>query len=125
MVFFQSSRVLTPRVSTTWGCSGLMVTAHLPSARESAETRLRGCPLLVTAARLVSAEFVRVAQQRAQVGEAATDRAEAAGLDHHVRQGGRLDRASHHRYAARVGGELAQQRVTGAPADDVQHVDVL
>ena len=45
------------------------------------------------------------------------------GLDEDVAERRRLGRARHHRQPAGVGGELAQQRVAGAAADDVHDVD--
>ena len=52
------------------------------------------------------------------------DGAERAGLHQRVAERGGLDRPGHDRQAAGVGGELAEQRVAGAAADDVHDVDV-
>ena len=46
-------------------------------------------------------------------------------LDQHVAEGGRLDRTGQHPPAGAVGGQLAQQRVLAAAADDVHGVDRL
>ena len=51
------------------------------------------------------------------------DDAVGAGLDEQVAQRGRLDRAGDDRHAGGVGGELAEQRVLRAAADEVDDVD--
>ena len=67
----------------------------------------------------------RAAVARRSVRQVAGQRAVRAGLDQHVAQRGGLDRAGDDRQPAGVGGELAQQRVLRAAADDVDDVDAL
>ena len=65
-----------------------------------------------------------LASNVAQVGKAALHHSGRARLHQHVAEGRGLDRPGDHRQPAGVGGELAQQRVLRAAADQVHDVDV-
>jgi hypothetical protein len=84
-----------------------------------------GCP----PARFVDARFVlddvlRVAQHAMECVEISTGLVGGAGLNEDVAECGGFDRSGPHGQAAGVGGELAEQFVASAAADDVDDVDV-
>ena len=72
---------------------------------------------------LVPLQALAGAHDRAQVVEAAGDEPERPRLDEDVADRRRLDRAGDHRAARGVRGELAQQGVLRAAADDVDDLD--
>jgi hypothetical protein len=86
---------------------------------------LRGRPDGLPAARPVVPQRLGHPHQGTQAREVAGDGAEPASLDQQVADRGRLGRAGDHRQAARVGGQLAQQRISGAAADNVHPISVL
>ena len=85
-------------------------------------------PLPTRRARRAAARTARMswvaADQRPQRLEVAGRAPRRAGLDEHVAERGRLDRTGEHRQPAGVGGQLAEQLVAGAAADEVDDVDV-
>ena len=72
---------------------------------------------------LVAADVLGRPDQRAQGLEVAGHEPAGPGLDEDVAERRRLDRPGQHRDLARVGGELAEQRVSGAAADEVDDLD--
>src|SRR5262245_38890443 len=80
---------------------------------------LQRLPAVRVAARLVAPDLLSLPQHAPQCREASVEHARGARLDKDVAERGGLDRAGQHRFAAGVGGQLAQQLVAGAAADDV------
>ncbi len=72
---------------------------------------------------LVAAQVLGRPDERPQAFEIARQQPVRAGLDEDVAERRRLDRPGDHRQPAGVGGELAEQRVAGAAADEVDDVD--
>src|SRR5207244_9393763 len=84
----------------------------------------RRCPGGRVGAGLVAVDGLGGADQGAQGGQIVGGGTESAGLDERVAEGGGFDGAGEDRDAAGVGGELAEQLVAGAAADNVHSVDV-
>ena len=74
-------------------------------------------------ARLVAADVLGRADERAQRLEVPGKQPAGARLDQDVAERRRLDRPGHDRQPAGVGGELAQERVACAAADEVDDLD--
>ena len=95
----------------------------MPTPTRGVHAALGGVPV-EAGARVVTAYVVRLADEGTHGGEVGQVGAEGARLDEHVAERGRLDRAGQHRHAEGVRGQLAEQVVVGAAADDVHDLEV-
>jgi hypothetical protein len=75
-----------------------------------------------SSSRLVSADLLCGRGKRPHVAECRADRAQCSDLDEDVADRGGFDGSGEHRQAARVDGQLAEQLILRAVADDVHYV---
>src|SRR5215218_5354063 len=81
--------------------------------------------LKATSVRGVLSVRERARHQCPQVRQFTADQPRRTGLDQHITDGRRLDRAGQHLAARPIGSKLAKQRVLAASADDVHGADLL